>query len=50
MKVAIYAKVSTDDKGRDPLNQLASPVYEPAKTSGPSRLSQRGCLTRTTLR
>lgn len=31
MKVAIYARVCTDDKGRDPLNQFAAPVYEPAK-------------------
>jgi hypothetical protein len=31
MNAAIYARGSTEDKGQDPLNQLAAPAYEPAR-------------------
>jgi DNA invertase Pin-like site-specific DNA recombinase len=34
MKVAIYVRVSTDDKGQDPLNQAES-AFCPMKSANP---------------
>jgi hypothetical protein len=56
MKAAIYARVSMDDKGQDPLNELAALSTNRQKRAAcplpaaPSCLHQRVCLTPTTLR
>ena len=42
MKVAIYARVSTDDKGQDPLNQL----LELREFCRPARLDDRAGIHR----